>query len=481
MNIKLKNLIIVFLTFLFSIFLLNIFIKGFETNKSDITNMNILNYIPSDYEHTILTNSTSNNIKRYINENISKQKKDKLNMLKESTLAYLGFNLQEKIENIYDDEFALTFFRNKLNKFDILLIFKLKEDKDINHIINLGEEFNKSEKIIELKRLGKLNYISHILQTKDNYIIASTNKKLIMNSLQSNNNNNKILFRDLISDDINLKEIELLSISKNIYPKINSNSNSFSDNELITIIDSEDNKIRLRSFSQNMNKINNRIINNQNDNIKDLIFTDKYSKYKQNFNYLYKDISQNEFIEEILQEVNKELLFITSSNNWVLCFKDQLPNKISIDEFNFLKNYKKEDFNINNVNYSLYTNDRLEIKDNIIIFKNENPIFSLKDGRNIFISNNLNDLLNITEKTNLSDQYLNSNDEIQPYKYILNDIFFIKHINNKQLFKYYEPLKNLQYFINTELFSLEDININISHTIPEQKEKVYLESNLKIL
>ena len=139
MNNKLKKLIIIFFTFVFTIFLLNIFIKGIETKKSDITNMNILNYIPSNYELTILSNLTNNNIKKYINENISEEKRDELKMIKESIISYLGFNLKERIENIYDNEFALTFFRNKLNKFDTLLIFKLKPNKDINDIINISE------------------------------------------------------------------------------------------------------------------------------------------------------------------------------------------------------------------------------------------------------------------------------------------------------------------------------------------------------
>ena len=63
MNNKLKNLILIILTFLFVILLLNIFTKGIEKNNSDITNMNILNYIPSNYELIILSNSTNNNIK----------------------------------------------------------------------------------------------------------------------------------------------------------------------------------------------------------------------------------------------------------------------------------------------------------------------------------------------------------------------------------------------------------------------------------
>ena len=478
MNNKIRTLIIVFFTFLFAIFLLNIFIKGIETKKSDITNMNILNYIPNDYELIILSNSTNNNIKRYINENISEKKQAELNMIKDSVISYLGFNLQEKIENIYDNEIALTFFKNNLDKFDILLIFKLKENKNINDIINLSEESNKFDQITELKRIGKLNYIKHIFQTKDNYIIASSNKKLIDSSLQLNNRSN-ILARDSIPDDINLKEIKLLSILK--YNNLENNSEPQIINKLITILDSEEDEIKLRAFTPNANKINTKIVSNQTNNIKNIIFTDKYSIYKKNIDFLYNDINQKELIDEIYKEVNEHLLFITNNNNWVLRFKSKLPNKVSIDQFNFLKKYKKEDFYINNVNYSIYANDRLEIKDNNIIYEKEDPIFSLKDDMNTFISNNFEDLLNITENTNLSDQYLNIKNEVYPLKYILNDMFFIKCINSEQLIQYYKSLENLKYFINHEMFSLEDINIKISHTIPEVYEKVYLESNLKIL
>ena len=480
MNNKIKKLIIIVFTLLFIIFLLNIFSKGIEKNKSDITNMNILNYIPSNYNFTIISNSTNKNIKRYLNKNISEKKRDELNIIKNSLISYLGFNLQEKIDNIYDNELALTFFGDKSNKIDILLIFKLKENKDINNILNIGEELNNTDQIIELKRTGKLNYISHIFHTKDNYIIASSNKKLINRSLQSNHSED-ILPRNLIPNDVNLKEIKLLSISKYINPKNNVNTQTQTINKLITIINSEDNKIKIRSFSPNITKINTQILNNQIDNVKDIILTNKYSPYRQNINFLYNEINQKEIIEEISQELNEQLLFITNNNNWVLCFRNEFPYEISIDQFNSLEKYKKEDLDIKNVNYSIYTNDRLKIKDNNVIHVKENPIFSKKDKEITFISNNFDALQYITEKTNLSEQYIKKNNEIGSYKYILNDIFFIKNINKEQIINYYKPLKNLQYFINSELFTLEDININISHTIPEREEKVYFESNFKIL
>jgi len=480
MDNKLKRLVIIVLTLIFVILLLNIFTKGIEKNNSDITNMNILNYIPSNYEFTIISNSTNNNIKRYLNKNVSEKKRDELNIIKNSLISYFGFNLQEKINKIYDNEFALTFFRDKLNKIDILLIFKLKENKDINNILNTDEEYNKSDQIIELKRTGKLNYISHIFRTRDNYIIASSNKKLIDSSLQSNNSEN-ILSSNLMPNDVNLNEIKLLSISKYINPKNNLTTQTQTTNKLITIFNSEDNKIKIRSFSPNITEINNQILNNQIDNVKDIILTNKYSPYRQKINFLYNEINQKELIEEISQELNEQLLFITNNNNWVLCFKNEFPNKISIDQFNSLEKYKKEELYIKNINYSIYTNDRLKIKDNDVIYENRNPIFSIKDEGITYISNNFDALLNIAEKTTLSDQYLKNNSVIGSYKYILNDVFFMKNINTEQLVKYYKSLKNLQYFINTEFFTIEDININISHTIPERDEKVYLESNLKIL
>ena len=478
MKDRLKKLIIIFFAILFTIFLLKIVIKGIKTNTSEITNMNILNYIPSNYEHVILSNSTNNNIKNFINDNIVDNKKDKLNIIKDGIISYLGFNLQGKIEEIYNNEFALSFFKNKSNENDILLIFKLKENKNINNIINLGEEFNTTDQIIELKRLGKLNYISHILQTKDHYLIASSNKKLIQSSLQANNSN-KIISRDSIPDGIDLKEIKLLSISKYIIKKNDSTAEIQKVNTLITIFNSEDNKIKLRSFSPNVNKINTKILNNQIAHVKDIIFTNNYSKYKNNINFLYSNVNQKEFLDEISQEVNGVLLFITNDNNWVLCFQNKLPyNNDSIDKLNLLKKYKKEDIYNNNINYSIYTNDSLKIKDNNIIYEKKIPIFSLNNDKNTYISNNFDTLLDITEQSTLSDQYYNY--EIKPNIYILNDIFFIKYINNQQLFKYYKSFKNLKYFVNTELFSLEDININISQAIPEIHEKVYLESNLKI-
>ena len=126
MNNKLKKVVIIFLTFLFAIFLLNIFVREFNTNKSDITKLNILNYIPKDYEFTIISKSTNDDIKQYINENLTEKKRDELNIIKDGIISYLGFDFQEKIKDIYDNELALTFVRNESDKNDILLIFKIK-------------------------------------------------------------------------------------------------------------------------------------------------------------------------------------------------------------------------------------------------------------------------------------------------------------------------------------------------------------------
>ena len=77
-----------------------------------------------------------------------------------------------------------------------------------------------------------------------------------------------------------MNDIKLLSISKYINPKNNSNSQTQTINKLITIVNSEDKKIKIRSFSANTNEINTKILNNQIDNVKDIIFTNKYSTYR---------------------------------------------------------------------------------------------------------------------------------------------------------------------------------------------------------
>ena len=481
MNNKLKKIIIIFLTFLFAIFLLNNFIKESNTNKSDITKLSILNYIPNNYEFTIISKSTNDDIKQYINETFTEKKRDELNIIKDGIISYLGFDLREKIKDIYDNELALTFFRNESDKNDILLIFKIKKNKDINQIINMGKELNTCDQIIEIKRYGKLNYISHVYRTKDNYIIASSNKKLIDSSLKSKDTINKMLSKNLIPDEINVKEIKLLSISKNPYLNNNSNLKPTITDKIITIINIENNKIKLRAFSKNVNNINNIISNNQLDNIKDIIITNNNSRYQKDIKFLYNDSNQKKLIDEILNTINNKILIITNNNNWVLYFKNKLTNEILIDQLNFLKNYKKEDWFINNINYSIYINDRLKIIDNKIIYNEEKSIFSLRDEANTYVSNNFDTLQNISKNSSLYDKYLYINSQSKQYKYILDDTFFIKNIDNEQLVKIFNSIKNIQYFLNTELFSMEDIKVNIRHVIPERHETFYLESNLKIL
>ena len=481
MNNKLKKIIIIFLTFLFAIFLLNNFIKESNTNKLDITKLSILNYIPNNYEFTIISKATNDDIKQYINETFTEKKRDELNIIKDGIISYLGFDLREKIKDIYDNELALTFFRNESDKNDILLIFKIKKNKDINQIINMGKELNTSDQIIEIKRYGKLNYISHVYRTKDNYIIASSNKKLIDSSLKSKDTINKMLSKNLIPDEINVKEIKLLSISKNPYLNNNSNLKPTITDKIITIINIENNKIKLRAFSKNVNNINNIISNNQLDNIKDIIITNNNSRYQKDIKFLYNDSNQKKLIDEILNTINNKILIITNNNNWVLYFKNKLTNEILIDQLNFLKNYKKEDWFINNINYSIYINDRLKIIDNKIIYNEEKSIFSLRDEANTYVSNNFDTLQNISKNSSLYDKYLYINSQSKQYKYILDDTFFIKNIDNEQLVKIFNSIKNIQYFLNTELFSMEDIKVNIRHVIPERHETFYLESNLKIL
>ena len=63
--------------------------------------------------------------------------------------------------------------------------------------MNLSNEIDQNDKIIEIKRENKLSYLKFIYQTKDDYIIASSNKKLIESSIYPNPDLQEIYANDI--------------------------------------------------------------------------------------------------------------------------------------------------------------------------------------------------------------------------------------------------------------------------------------------
>ena len=193
MNIK-------YLTVITILFLCCIF--GFEetsyslnkVSQNDISELKILKYLPKDNKTFFISNTKSSKITNAIRTNFETTNQDELVLVKNSILAYLGVDLgTNKLEDIYNNELAITTHDNKEKEIDdILIIFKIKENKDIDDILNLPNKIDEPDKLIKIFRENKLNYLKYIYRTNDNYIITSSNKNLINDALQSINIDKKI-------------------------------------------------------------------------------------------------------------------------------------------------------------------------------------------------------------------------------------------------------------------------------------------------
>ena len=85
------------------------------------------------------------------------------------------------------DSIISTLENNKKLEDDILIVFKIKPEKTIDDLLNLPNKIDQIGDIISINRENKINFLNYIYRTDDNYIIASSDKKLIKNSINSSN------------------------------------------------------------------------------------------------------------------------------------------------------------------------------------------------------------------------------------------------------------------------------------------------------
>ena len=122
MNIK-------YLTVITILFLCCVF--GFEENsyslnkvsQDDISELKILKYLPKNNKKFFISNTKSSKITNAIRTNFETTNQEKLVLVKNSILAYLGFDLStNKIEDIYNNELVITTHDNKEKEIDLSLI-----------------------------------------------------------------------------------------------------------------------------------------------------------------------------------------------------------------------------------------------------------------------------------------------------------------------------------------------------------------------
>ena len=165
--------------------------KKVSTNKNkeqstNIEQLNILKYAPENNKLLFISNLDSFNIVNNNEKDKNPTNKDNFFLIKDSILDYLGIDLgNNKLEDIYNNEIIISTFENKKLKDDILIVFKIKPEKTIDDLLNLPSKIDQIDEIISINRKNKINFLNYIYRTDDNYIIASSDKKLIKNSISS--------------------------------------------------------------------------------------------------------------------------------------------------------------------------------------------------------------------------------------------------------------------------------------------------------
>ena len=190
MNFKLI-VIIILLSLFFYLGFKKIHNFKYENKNLNISQIKILDYLPTNNKLLFISNSEYSRIFNNIKNTLNKENKNDLTLIKNTIFNYLGIDLgKNKIGEIYDNELIISTYKNEKNiKDDILIVFKIKPEKGLDSILNQSNELDEDQ-IKPILRENKLNYLNYIYRTKDNYVIASS-EKLILDFLESKTNKNK--------------------------------------------------------------------------------------------------------------------------------------------------------------------------------------------------------------------------------------------------------------------------------------------------
>ncbi len=458
-----------------------------KINQDNISELQILNYLPRDNKTLFISNAKSSKIISDLRKSYNTIEQDKFDLIKNSIFAYLGLDLgTNKLEDIYNNELAITTYNNKeKDKDDVLLIFKIREKKDLDDILNFPNKIDKPDQLIKIVRENKLNYLKYIYRTDDNYIIASSNKKIIFNSLEARETNknpstkNKF-FKGLLNNLKNEHNVLLTNNFKANELLKDENYQFTKDDYLLTLFKRIEKGIILKTYllnnAKNLNILSYSKINKEDILEKKNYKISIYNNLLNSSNYL-DTIKTNNFENNIFEELNAKLknnaLLLISENNWVIIFD---KSKLSIDKFELFDDFNKNTLENNNNIYTIYSKDTLEKEDNIIKQSFYKKIFSIQSENIIFISNYL---IKEEDIDLISKGYIDFKGDNHA-KYFLN-----KKINLKNPYsikpKNISYIDDINYFLNS-LFSVSVMEFKalIKQSIPERIPFYYTEANLKI-
>ncbi len=459
-------------------------------NKEQSTNieqLNILKYIPENNKLLFISNFDSFNIVDNSVKDKSQKNQDNFFLIQESILDYLGIDLgKNKIEDIYNNELIVsTFENNKKLKDDILIVFKIKPEKTIEDLLNLPNKIDNIDEIISINRENKINFLNFIYRTKDNYIIASSDKKLIKNSINSGNNFKEKKFQ-YEGELFGLKNEKNILFTNKFWESIFFDKEIFTENKediIATTFDLKNKHLILKSYLLN-NKKNIDIFtydqlknqeNNYEDNPEISIFNDikNFEKY---LKPLINDFELN-FFEEFNQNENQNILILNSNKDWLITFEKNNEDQFDLSALKKLKDFNKYTLKQNEDIYSIYSKDILEEKDDVIKQLTYENIYLIESGGLQIISNHLIDGKKL-EKISKKFFNLKSNKDKSAFLYSKVNI---KNGNFNKI-EYFTNLQDLNFLIRNILrISNEESLEIISQSFPEKNPILYKETILKIL
>jgi len=446
-----------------------------NTNNSNLAELQIFRYLPKNNKLLFISNFKSSNISNNIRTNFDQNNQDELSKLKKNILAYLGINLgKNKLIDIYDNEILISTYENKENsKDDILIVLKIKPKVKLNDILNISNEISQTDQVFTIYRKNKINYLNFIYRTNDDYIIASSNKELISESLNSNNlakinyskeilmnfkKENNILFKEAFSNKS--------YISKETSPK-------YKGDQIATIFNLKGKDLILKSYLVNNKKHLNISSYGEflNQNVNDNYQISVYDNLRNSFKYLKPVIG--DFEKSLLEDLNQNPLILISDNKWAIVYENY--NNPKINNIQKLDDFQKYIIKKNDYKYSIYSKNILKEKEDIIKKISYEDIFTIESDDLFIISNHL-----ITDKNIdlIKKKFLKLNN-------IDSNTFFYKEIDlkysdlNKN--KYLSYLDNLKFIFENKMnFSTSDYKELSKQSIPEINPLLFKERTLSI-
>ncbi len=459
-------------------------------NKEQSTNieeLGIIKYIPKNNKLLFISNLDSFNIVNNNEKDKNPTNKDNFDLIKNSILDYLGIDLgNNKLEDIYNNELIIsTFENNKKLKDDILIVFKIKPEKTVDDLLNLPNKIDQIDEIISINRENKINFLNYIYRTDDNYIIASSEKKLIKNSINSSNDFKEKKFQ-YEGELFGLKNEKNILFTNNFRESKFFNKDIFPENNediIATTFDLKNNNLILKSFLLN-NKKNidiltyDKLINKENMNAEnsevsifsDLINFDKYLKP------LIDDFELS-FFEEFNKNVNQDILILNSKKDWLITFEKNTEDEFNLSNFKKLKDFNKYTLKQNEDIYSIYSKDILEEKDNVIKQLTYENIYSIESGGLQIISNYL---IEDNKLETISKKFYNLKSKKDKSAFLYAKVYIKDETSNK--IENFSDLQDLNFLIRNilKISNGESLEI-IRQSIPEKNPILYTEKILKIL